>query len=115
MTATERLRAMLDERGVEYGGGDTVVYFEDGRGYKVSAYDAPRRYGDCILCVCHTATPQQAIAATLGAGTCRMIYDEEASGDELWPTEEYYCSECGKHVYTGKPNFCPNCGRRCVD
>ena len=48
------------------------------------------------------------------AGTCRMIYDEEASGDELWPTEEYYCSECGKRVYAGKPNYCPNCGRKVV-
>lgn len=52
--------------------------------------------------------------ATLGAGTCRMIYDEEASGDEYYPTEEYRCSECSKHVYTGKPNYCPNCGRKVV-
>lgn len=71
MTATERLRSMLDERGVGHSGGDTVVYFMDERGYKACAYDAPKRYGDGALCVCHTATPEQAIAATLG--------DDEAS------------------------------------
>lgn len=66
-SATERLRALLDERGVEYGGSEVVVYFEDLRGYKVSAWDAPRRYGD-VLSICLTATPEQAVEATLGRG-----------------------------------------------
>ena len=66
MSATEELRRMLTDAGVEYGGSDAVVYFEDKRGYKACAYDVPRRYGECVLCVSHTATPEQAIAATLG-------------------------------------------------
>ena len=65
-------------------------------------------------CHGHYPTEAGAIAAwnTRHAETCRMIYDEEASGDELYPTEEYHCSECGKWVYAGKPNYCPSCGRK---
>lgn len=66
MTPTDRLRALLDERGVEYEDFDAVIYFEDARGYRAMAYDAPRRYGNGVLCVHHTATPEQAVKATLG-------------------------------------------------
>ena len=117
MTATEELRRLLDERGVSYGGSDSVVYFEDVRGYRVSAYDAPRRYGEGILCVSHTASTEQAVAATLGRGTCRIdvfdnLMESEGMGD-VW----LECSSCHwKMDYAEAPsmplNYCPNCGRK---
>ena len=44
--------------------------------------------------------------------TCTMTYDEEWSGDELYPTEAFICSECGGMTVEGVPKFCPNCGAR---
>ena len=110
MTATDRLRAMLDERGVEWTAVSKDVTMDN------QTYCYPHtftEFQDGLMVT--NLTPEQAIAATLGAGTCWMIYDEEASGDELYPTEAYHCSECGKWVYAGKPNYCPSCGARVVD
>lgn len=116
MNATDELRRMLDERGVEWesdGSGFRVMWGQpvpiDQMQFK--AVDNALPNGGLNISICGFS-PEQAIAATLGAGTCRMIYDEEASGDELWPTEAYHCSECGKWVYAGKPNYCPSCGRK---
>lgn len=47
--------------------------------------------------------------------TCQMEYDEEWSGDELYPTEAYSCSECGHITPDGKPRYCPGCGAKVVD
>ena len=44
--------------------------------------------------------------------TCTMTYDEEWSGDELYPTQAFICSECGGMTVEGVPNYCPNCGAR---
>ena len=44
--------------------------------------------------------------------TCTMTYDEEWSGEELYPTEAFICSECGGMTVEGMPKFCPNCGAR---
>ena len=44
--------------------------------------------------------------------TCKMEYDEEWSGDELYPTEAYVCSACNKMTLEGKPSYCPDCGAR---
>ena len=54
-------------------------------------------------------TPAQAIAATIGRGTCHMETDDSCQN---WNS----CSECGADYYTDQPiNYCPNCGRRVVD
>ena len=62
---------------------------------------------------------EQAIAATLGSGTCEDV------GERC----DFACSECGARLYTEmsdgytmilgdeetillKPNYCPNCGRK---
>lgn len=44
-----------------------------------------------------------------------MEYNEEWSGDELYPTECYNCSECHHMTSDGMPTFCPNCGARVVE
>ena len=66
------------------------------------------------LVIRHMATPEQAIAATLGRGTCRNSA----------PTYlDFLCSECGFVHYHSDENdsgdgnewrFCPNCGRKVV-
>ena len=116
---TERVRAMLDERGVEYNtllgpSPETVTYFDLPDGRDVGYTD----FGDG-----HTqlrvwnATPEQAIAATVGRLKVKKVrgttYDERGG-------EVYYlaCSGCGEWIdgdldciteFDG-PNFCPNCG-----
>lgn len=47
-----------------------------------------------------------------GFTTCHMEYNAEYSNDELYPTIAYECSVCGNITLEGKPNFCPNCGKK---
>ena len=63
MSATDELRRMLDERGVEWSYGDgTVSYATDGHWCHAWAYN------DDTMCVSMGYfTPEQAIAATLGS------------------------------------------------
>jgi DNA-directed RNA polymerase subunit RPC12/RpoP len=126
MTATEELRRMLDERGVEYEDRDMF-------GKHVFHWGEPLHGamftdgGEWTELVVENASPEQAIAATLGvndatrerqgdAGTCHST-----TSDNAWC---FACSECGKsfprdqlhlaHNH-GEINFCPNCGRRIVE
>ena len=170
MTATDELRAMLDERVAEWRrtphysseSVDNETVFQ-GEGIEWLAHD--HLNGRLGLRTCrYEVTPRQAIAATLGdvprlpyfwtadgtlhielpklpesisvrlpgqrdrdvgsartwqytqgSGTCHMEYCDEWSGDELYPTEAYVCSACSYVTVDGKPNYCPNCGRKAVD
>lgn len=47
--------------------------------------------------------------------TCRMEYNDEWSGDELYPTSCYVCSECGHMTNDGMPGYCPGCGARVIE
>lgn len=47
--------------------------------------------------------------------TCKMEYEDEWSGDELYPTEAYSCSACGRMTLEGKPRYCPGCGAKVVE
>ena len=110
-SATEELRALLDARGVKHGGSKSVVYFEDSRRYKACAYDAPKSCGTGFLCVTHTATPAQAVEATLGRRTCHVA--REPDSDRLW-----HCDACGayhEHASEYAWEYCPRCGRKVVD
>ena len=129
MTATEELRRMLDERGIEYetfsgtfatktewpcmNGLLTATFVEyDGGSVR---FEMSRWY---------SITPEQAIEASLGAGVCHNVCNS---------VSEFTCSACGfncdltswislfdgdvgrhRHHHHGKPNFCPNCGRKVV-
>ena len=110
MTATETLRALLDERGVEWWQsanvlgciftrwhsplfGDEVVAMENGK--------------EGLVLFDHFMTPQQAVDATLGRGECHEEEDED--------TGFICCSECGAVLpedYT--VYYCWNCGRKVV-
>ena len=112
MTATDTIRAMLDERGVEhfdstdgtYWGGSVLARDGSSHAYRFSARESVGGLNVHLL----RATPEQAIEATLGRGECM-------------DTGRYCftCSECGwtanepHHAFGGFwPNYCPNCGRR---
>ena len=107
-SATERLRALLDERGVEhYDGTESTLWLKDENGYRASADEVDN--GMMQLHVWCT-TPEQAVAATLGPGTCRDV-----------GRYAFVCSECGwasdepHHVLGGFwPKYCPECGKRVV-
>ena len=119
MTATDELRRLLDERGVEwdelqsYEGGE-MTRWRDSMGRYVTAYD------DGIVAFFDDfywhPTARQAIDATLGRGTCRNV------GYYIDGTR-FKCSACGyngwvKWASDGMdrvPHYCPSCGAEVVD
>ena len=119
-SATERLRALLDELGVEWRNTphyssesqDNETVFE-GNGIEWYANDHLNgRLG--LRAVRYEVTPEQAVEATLGRGTCHAVFEVDAmSEDER--VGEYVCSECGETFNDGHgefPRYCPNCGRK---
>lgn len=139
MTATDELRMMLDERGVEHFDGvectfwgDTVLARRDGSCpvYRFSATEVTDGVSVHLLRV----SPEQAIEATLGRGTCHNLAGQDEYGE--WG---FCCSECGARpkydsgevhipssgelpdgtVWLGDSwvpwRYCPNCGRKVVD
>lgn len=121
MSATDELRRLLDERGVEYDGsfGVTEFYGEDGSA--IVACNSKSKDKDGVLYVHAYLTPEQAVEATLGRGACRFIdednYDESDGCDAYsW----FRCSACGWTFdecdrWLTTMNYCPNCGRKVVD
>ena len=115
MSATDELRRMLDERGVEYERteDDTTIYYDsDGNRY---TYNVNPDSGWAQL-FGYNLTPEQAIAATLGGGECEFVDDSDGE----FPPK---CSACGYepsayecswfddgYVYEG--DYCPDCGRK---
>ena len=136
MTATERLRALLDERGVEWDGwltetdhsfffiGSETTYWGDDSFVYIEPIPSDRNTGGVHpeLSV-HDCTPEQAVSVTLGPGTCKDATSEDH-------TQAFTCSECGcwvaydEYWETGiyvegegqavhiHPHYCPNCGRK---
>ena len=117
MTATDELRRMLDERGVEwdYGiGGASTTEFMTSSGLALSFMD----WRDRLTCTT-LLTPEQAIAATLGAGTCRFVtvVDQDPSRRHRGNIAE--CDCCGYRCAIGfiqdeRFRYCPNCGAKVV-
>ena len=106
MTATDELRKMLDERGVKWmpsvwSAKDETFYKVGEIGYLATELSS----GRMKVCIEGYPTPEQAIAATLGPKVCHMSYNELSNTS--------ICLACGWRM-DGKPNYCPNCGRRCV-
>lgn len=116
--ATERFRAGLEERGIEYKAINRLVTDIQRNGLFIRVYD----YGDdsdCQMSIetrCKTTEQAlEAIAATLGPGTCR---------NNAPTCLDFLCSECGFVHYHSDANdtkdgngwgYCPNCGRRVVE
>ena len=124
-TATETLRRLLDERGVEWEKGlptETIVR------EPIDTLYVERPDGMMHVYFRSYLTPEQAIDATLGRGTCQV--DVLNTGDCAgYECSEYimHCNACGHefgHVLYNEdgdvwmsepPNYCPNCGRRVVE
>lgn len=113
MTATDNLRRILDERGVEY---TQTIVTKDILFTIVTSkehYFILMRDNDAgIEMWSQYFTPEQAVEAALGRGTCHMERDNAWSSDYDW-----HCTECGEHVSTCNkpPRFCPSCGRVVTD
>ena len=124
MSATDELRRLLDERGVEYEDSElinhgyrTTTYYtewggnDDGDGANVYV-----EYMDGTVLRMFDATPEQAIAATLGSGTCEWILEHSGTLYDKWR-----CSNCGYLFVESRvdhgikdgfdPNYCPKCGK----
>lgn len=121
MMPTEEICARLDELGVEYDiydlpNGEHGVSWIDGNNIEWEAVQQGENFRIHAL---QLVTSEQAIAATVSAGTCHMKLLENMHTSAY--QDMYECDECGEQVlretYMGKsepPKFCPNCGRRCV-
>lgn len=103
-SATDILRRLLDERGVEHYDGESMTYINDA--------DFMPAAGGTFDVTLYERTPEQAVDATLWRGTCH-----ETVIDHYWRG----CGSCGyiwEFMYgIGKcerPCYCPNCGRKVV-
>ena len=121
--ATDELRKLLDERGVEYDTRDGKAvkntYWSVGDlrfGYCEQIYEDGQRETDLFMYRGYGCTPEQAIAATLGRGECEQVITE--CDDGLMSPLTAYCSECGAEwgcTPNYCPNYCPNCGAKVVN
>lgn len=129
-SATERLRVLLDERGVEWSNGhgdcdDHAGTLWDGIGGRWYAGGMTGVCGNRLyLETPADRTPEQAVAATLGPGTCHDLGGIGANEEQV-----FRCSECGcilslydrdgsNNLCTSfifdYPRYCPECGRRVI-
>ena len=119
MTATDELREGLTKRGIKWRWEDerTTYWYVTVDGEEWGEWTAIEMGGYLHLSFSSgdVLTPEQAIAATLGTGTCR-----NAAPSYL----DFLCSECGFVNYRNDENdsgggndwhHCPNCGRRIVE
>ena len=136
MTATDELRRLLDERGIEYEPIDSVhspnrrtLWGKVERGKGILGMDAKYEtieFKKGMRLTISDCSPEQAVEATLGRGTCRVVRKPVSYSDD-WKESfeaagvvEVYtptCSECGAYIeppseFTAGWNYCPNCGRR---
>lgn len=108
MTATDELRRMLYERG------ESWHKWPDEDSTTWQAYSDPHTATESMdgTLIVTGLTPAQAIAATLGPGTCH--------NESEYPQMFFICSECGcahkrNRAYVDMPRYCPNCGAKVVE
>lgn len=121
MTATERLRQLLDERGAEWSDVDTRTgessdYVTDWN-VPCHGWAVGREIGGHISytwVMGERFTPEQAVEATLGRGTCKVEDSIDYGEFGCWQ----YDLSCGCRIIwpdNEPPTFCPECGRRVVE
>ena len=111
MTATEELRRLLDERRVEWWEEDGhTLWYGESLHHAASAFSSFMFGENERVHLNAMVTPEQAVAATLGPGTC---HPEEQYLDSHSDLTVMVCSECGVPTDDLEDcNFCPNCGRK---
>lgn len=111
MTATDELRAELTKRG------ESWHKWPDEDSTTWQAYSNPHTATESMdgTLIVTGLTPEQAIVATLGSGTCHNVH-EPPKDTTFWPSPHFKCSECGStHVSMEYVFYCPNCGRKVVN
>lgn len=123
MSATDELRRLLDERGVEwmpsvFDPQHETFYDVNGVGFIVTEFPEIERLS---LACDMRITPAQAIAATLGRETCRRLPADNYGTTCIVRGHGYEmefgywkCSECGTNCFEGA-RYCMNCGAKVVD
>ena len=112
MSATDTIRAMLDERGVEwdcvdtYNGNKRTMWGSVERGAGILGLDVKYsaiEFQKGLRLTISDCSPEQAIEATLGRGECRDTGNYVSA---------FECDTCGE-VYEmyRTPSYCPSCGR----
>lgn len=121
MTATEELRKLLDELGVEWredAWKPARITEWDSKYGTVCAATSWETMGHEWLHLCfYSLTPEQAITATLGSGTCQNVHRHQAYGFECsvcrW--DAYEPNDYGNDVRFDDFNYCPYCGCEVVN
>lgn len=112
MSATEELRRLLDERGVEWIASGTDTCWKSSDGYPMRAWDTTNGTHMRVT----DLTPEQAIAATLAAGECEFIIEDNMNETEGMGDVWFRCTNCGTTYdyyaddWLLRQNYCPNCG-----
>ena len=127
MTATDILRRLLDKRGVEWMPSvfdpqhETFYSVENGVGFIVTEFP---EIGRMSLACDMRITPEQAVEATLGRGTCHDLGGIGANGEQVFNCSECHCvlslydrdgsnNLCTSFIFD-YPRYCPECGKRVV-
>ena len=121
--ATKQLRAMLDERGVEWRKW-TYCNIDIGTIFSASGIEWIALWNPEINKLSITnyktdLTPEQAIAATLGNETCREV--KVTTKPNMWGFDDYFCGHCGRRLTSVAnglnehfPVYCEDCGTKAV-
>ena len=140
-TATDRLREMLDALNIEHfdydKGGRTQTQWEAPDGKRHFTYETSNNPAKTArLVIAWHPTPEQAIAATLGAHSKRQSKTGDALSDDCGSLSDgtlgsgecefelntdmdaIRCDKCGYELPVGTSlramRYCGGCGRRCV-
>ena len=114
-SATDELRRLLDERGVEWWEEDGhTLWYGESLHHAASAFSSFMFGENERVHLNAMVTPEQAVEATLGRGTCRMehLWSDDIDGVCWW------CKACDKPAFTHgdfPPDYCPNCGAKVVE
>lgn len=126
---TTELRAKLTERGVDWldesnGYADVTTFIANGAKWTVISKSYLNPEHDWMTLRAERITPEQAIAATLGSGTCELTeVEKDCDTASEWMLDRFFvydsvyecsCGETFGHVARNRPSFCPNCGRKVV-
>lgn len=119
MSPLDRLCELLDERGVKYKRKSffhsaASVEYVTWRGVGGLEFSAHGSVFDPDMLYINNAiiSPEDAIAATVGRGTCHMELLPDEPTTSIQPMR---CTACGHKTYAQLASFCPNCGAEVVE
>ena len=126
MTATDELRRLLDGRGTEYypkHADETVWTASNNVAHVWACNDLIDGYLEIHM---RPITPEQAVEATLGGGTCHITVEDNLAETEGMGDVWLECSACHWQMLLEPTtplfgycpplfSYCPNCGRKVVD